>query len=170
MKTINILLLATTLLLTSCSNKMIKQLEDNSEHFAKLQQTQKMALMQNSEVYALLSATYLQTKVAKRYRATAKDRKRGEKFIVGLFFSDQNATIEDANITLNNQKPLKVKKLERGDKRLKDIPLLNSWSSYYLLKFKHINKKSVKLKFEVEGVGKKKKKFYKVARYLLQAK
>lgn len=159
-----------TLMLTSCHNKMIEQLNQNKEHFAKLQQTQKIALIQDGKVYALLSATYLQTKVANRYRATAKDRKRGEKFIVALLFSDQNATIADANITLNNQKPLKVKKLESDDKRLKDIPLLNSWSSYYLLKFKHINKKSVKLKFEVESVGKKHKKFYKVARYLLHSK
>jgi len=157
-------------MLTSCQNKMIQQLNQNKEHFANLQQTQKIALMQDGEVYALLSATYLHTKVANRYRASHKDKKRGEKFIVGIFFTDQNATIADANITLNKQQPIKLKKLESDDKRLKDIPLLNNWSSYYLLKFKHINKKSVKLKFEVEGVGKKHKKFYKVARYLLQAK
>jgi len=149
---------------------MIERFEDKQEFFAKLQQSKKIALMQNGEVYALLSATYLHTKQPFRYRAKAKDKRRGEKFVVGLFFSDLNSTIEDANITLNNQTPIKIKKLEREHKLLKNIPLLNSWSSYYMIKFKYINQKVVKLGFEIEGVGKKSKKFHKVARYLLEPK
>lgn len=147
---------------------MIDQLEKNKTFYAKLQQTKKLALMHEDEVYGLLSATYLQDKQHFKHRTTKKERRGGEKFVVGLFFADPNSTLEDANITLNNQPPIKIKKLDNDHKLLQNLPLKNSWATYYMMKFQYSKKKVVTLRFEVEGIGAQEKKFYKVSRYLLE--
>jgi len=149
---------------------MIDQFNDNKSSYAKMQQSQKIALMQDEEVYALLSITYLTQKQPFRYRPKAIDKKRGERFVVGIFLSDDNATVKDLNITLNHQPPIRVRKLEPNHKLLKDIPMLNSWSSYYMYKFKYRNQRVINFECSIKDVDKKNKKFYKVSRYLLEPK
>jgi len=149
---------------------MMQRFEEKKLLFAHLQQTQKIALVAEGDVYALLVATYLQDKLPFRYRFDANDKIQGEKFVVGLFFSDANNTLQDANITLNHQPPLTITPLEHNNTQLAHIPLKNSWSQYYLIHFAHSPQKVVSLEFGVEGVETKSKKFYKVARYLLEPK
>jgi len=165
-----LLFILTILFLTGCHNKTIDRFKTHKATFAALQQTKKIALLKEGEVDTLISATYLLEKQSLAYGAKNSNKGIDERFVVGIFFSDANATLEDLNITLNNQSPITIKKVESSDKCMLTIPMLNSWSNYYLIAFNPINQNTVELAFEKKGVEKKNKKFHKVARYLLEPK
>ena len=144
----NIILIVTLLLLTSCNNKMIDKFNSKKEFYQNLQQSQKI------DKQAII--TYLHRKQHLNHKVTIKDKLLGEKFIVGIL----NSNIENHIITLNSIKPIKIRVVKNSD--LKDIPLRNSWSKYYLVEFKYINSNKLKFKFDDISVD-----FYKVAKYLI---
>ncbi|KIM12311.1 MAG: hypothetical protein KU38_05390 [Sulfurovum sp. FS08-3] len=149
---------------------MIDRFHLQKASFATLQQTQKIAFFKEGSTYVAINATYLQEKQSLGYRANSDDKSKGERFVVGIFLGDVNVTFEDMNITLNNQPPLEVTKLDSNDKHLLTIPMQNGWSHYYLVRFAYIEQKTINLTVTLEGEEKKNKKFYKVARYLLEPK
>ena len=144
----NIIIIVTILLLTSCSNKMIDRFNSQKEFYQNLQQTKKI------EKKAIV--TYLHNKQHLKHKYSKKERLLGEKFIVGIF----NGDIENHTITLNSTKPIKITSIKNS--QLKDIPLKNSWSRYYIVEFKYINSNRLKFKFDDSLV-----EFYKVAKYLI---
>jgi len=144
----NIILIVTILLLTSCNNKMIDKFNSKNKFYQNLQQSK------NIDKEAIV--TYLHIKQHLKYKVTDVEKLRGERFIVGVF----NSEIKNHTITLNSIKPIKVTLLK--SKELKDMPLKNSWSRYYLVEFKYINSNKLKFKFDDTLV-----EFYKVAKYLM---
>jgi len=95
-----------------CHNKTIDRFKTHKATFAALQQTKQIALLKEGEVDTLISATYLLEKQSLAYGAKNSNKGISERFVVGIFFGDANATFEDLNITLNNQSPIAIKKVE----------------------------------------------------------
>ncbi len=144
----NIILVVTILLLTSCNNKIIDKFNSKKEFYQNLQQSKKI------DKKAVV--TYLHNKQHLKHKSNKIEKAKGERFIVGIFDGEMDTHI----ITLNSIKPAKITALKSSE--LKDIPLQNSWSSYYLVEFKYINSNRLKFQFDDSIV-----KFYKGAKYLI---
>ncbi len=163
------------LFLTSCENKMLNQLHNKQDFYANLQQTQKIILSDNNETKAMLSITYLHSKEYLKYKSSKKQKEKGERFIVGIFFEDTNSSLSmDLNnsysIRLGRKYPKDIKELSINDDILKNIPMVNNWSKYYLVTFAHKSKKRFNFVLSHKDYGIKRIKFYKVAKYLFNAK
>ncbi len=155
----------------SCSSKHEAKLDRNlgksiamDRH---IQKTEKVAIRDVNETKVLLTATYLNADSSLR---DEKD-KVNEKFVVGLYrvdgMKDMPLISDEQNLTIHiaypkptkrdhfsrkelkkrakgvDRLPLSVKKLAYNNPLLKDISLVNTWSSYYLVKFPH----SIETKF-----------------------
>ncbi len=152
-----------SLFLGSCS----KAEKNLMEHYQKtlkynkhLQKTEKLQLYQGDITKAMLTATYL-------YNPNTP--KADEEFIIGLHLSDE--IDEDNNssgylLTLNGKKAQKVEELKRDDTRLKNIPFVTEWGSYYIASFPHTNSKKFQLKFDSALYGTGSLEFAKVAKYI----
>ncbi len=146
--------------------KLGRDLKKTVEVDRHIQKTEKISIRDANETKILLAATYLNAE-----RSYNDDNHRvNEKFIIGLYrvdgdkdadliSSEQNLTIHIAypkptkrdHFTRKEKKkrakgfnalPIAVKRLSMSDPLLKNISLVNSWSSYYLVEFPHsINKK-----------------------------
>lgn len=163
------------LFLTSCENKMLNQLNKRQDFYANLQQTQKITLSQDDETKAMLSITYLHSKEYLKYQSSKTQKEEGEKFIVGIFFEDTNSSLSmdlnnDYSVRLGRKHPKDIKELSINDDILKNIPMVNNWSKYYLVTFAHKPKKRFNFVLSHQEYGIKRIKFYKVAKYLFNAK
>jgi hypothetical protein len=168
------LILVSIILINGCStkkeDKLLKEYNIKKREYLKLQKTEKVVLYDNSIVKAILTATYLNTH--------NKTDKKDETFIVGLYLSDEDMNNtnnifgtdnkdSDYKLTLDGKEPIKVEKLNNNDKRLKKTSFISEWNSYYLVTYKHQNKKRLTLVFKSQQYGEGRLSFAKVAKYTL---
>ncbi len=163
------------LFLTSCENKMLNQLHNKQDFYAHLQQTQRITLSKDDNTKAILSVTYLHSKEYLKYKSSRKQKEDGERFIIGIFFEDNNSSLSmDLNnsysIRLGRKIPKDIKELSINDNILENIPMVNNWSKYYLVTFAYKPRKRFNFVFSHQEYGTKRIKFYKVAKYLFKAK
>ena len=164
---------------TGCSTKGEKRME---KAFAKttgsstlMQKTEKIKISENNEVKVSLAVTYLNDE-----ESIMDDKNKiREKFIINIYRSDDvNSTgLIDAEqkLTLNIQYPesdkefnraekikrdrgidrlpLKIQKLSLSDPLLKNIPMVNSWNSYYYVEFPHTRRKKFALVYQNKRYG-----------------
>ena len=166
---------------TGCSSKNEKHMDKSfgkvSDFGAGMQKTENIKLSEDSEVKIFLTATYLNGEES----VLDEDNKIKEKFVVGLYQSgDVNLTgliNADQNLTINikypksdkvftraekierkkgiDRLPVTVKKLSLGDPLLKNVPLVNTWSSYYYVEFPHTEREKFALTYQNKVYGKK---------------
>ncbi len=179
-----LLLIGMVIFFAGCSskeeNRMNKSFGKISDSGAGMQKTENIKLSQDGEVKIFLTATYLNGEES----VLDEDKKIKEKFIVGLYQADDvNLTgliNADQNLTINIQYPksdkeftraekierkkgvdklpVSVKKLSLDDPLLKNVPLINTWNSYYYVEFPHTERKMFSLTYQNKVYGKKKMK------------
>ncbi len=164
-----ILLLASLLYLGGCATKeeecSVKEHSDFGQLFTKdeiyhtaLINTQKAQLMASFETKALLTATYLnpvylERKCRKKLKEKLQD---GEYFFVGIYIDNsksQHFETKGYSLTLNGQDPIEVKALDKDDPLRYEMPMVDNWSHYYLVKFKQTSQKNFSLIFENDRFG-----------------
>ena len=176
-----LLLIGVIILFAGCSskeeNRMNRSFGKISNSGAGMQKSQNIKLSQDGEVKILLTATYLNSEES----AADKDKKIKEKFIVGLYQSDDGNFTglinPDQNLTINIQYPesdkeftraekierkkgvdrlpLTVKNLSLDDPLLKYVPLVNTWNDYYYVEFPHTERRMFTLTYQNKVYGKK---------------
>ncbi|SFV64953.1 hypothetical protein MNB_SV-6-1445 [hydrothermal vent metagenome] len=158
------------ILFMGCSSKHETKLDRDLEKSIvvdrNIQKTEKITIRDENETKILLTATYLNAE-----SSLADDSNRvHEKFIIGIYrvdgIKDMDLISDEQNLTIRiaypkptkrdhfSRKELKkrakgvvklpvaVKKLSHNDPILRNMSLVNSWSSYYFVEFPHsINKK-----------------------------
>ena len=181
-------------LFLGCSSKnessMKRTFDKNIAKHTKLQKSEKIKISLNEEVKVAITATYLNSK------ESLHDEKNSihEKFIVGIYQSGDiygvGFSSNEQNITLNidypktdkeltkeeerirrrgyNALPLISRELSHSDPILSNIPLVNSWTQYYLLEFPHTNRDKFVLIYQNRQLGRTKHQlsFAKSAKYL----
>lgn len=155
-------------LLLGCASKKEKDLmqtySEEINYYKKLQKTEKTQLYHENVTKAMLTATYLYISNFE------KSDTRDEVFIVGIHLEDedsQHINTEGYALTLNGKRAKEIKALSLDDERLKEIPFVIEWGSYYLVTFPHTSSKKVTLVFESQLYGKGLLHFAKVAKYVL---
>jgi len=156
-------------LFAGCSSKeeqaLMAKCRQNRVYYKKLFQTEKIQLCRGGETKLLLTATY-------RYRRmdlSFEEDQREEVFIVGIYREDDTGTesaSEDFTLTLNGREPIRIKRLDSTDKRLKDMPFVTEWGSYFEVNFPHSAEKKFDLVFKSTLYGEGKLHFAKKAKYL----
>jgi len=179
-----LLLTGLIILFAGCSskeeNRMNKSFGKITDSGAVMQKTEDIKLRQDGEVKIFLTATYLNGEES----IADDDEKIKEKFIVGLYQADDvNHTgliNADQNMTINIQYPksdkeftraekikrrkgidklpLTVKELSLDDPLLKNVPMVNTWNTYYFVEFPHTKRKTFSLTYQNKVYGKKKMK------------
>ena len=155
-------------LLLGCSSKqetdLMQAYNEKVNYHKQLQKTEKTQLYRDNTTKAMLTATYLYTPNFEN------NDTRDEVFIVGLYLEDKASgkiNGEGNTLTLNGKKAKEIKSLSLDDERLKDLPFVTPWSSYYLVTFPHESNKKITLVFNSDLYGKGKLHFAKVAKYVL---
>lgn len=155
-------------LLLGCTSKqeadLMQAYNEKVNYHKQLQKTEKTQLYQDNVTKAMLTATYLYTPNFENSDT------RDEVFIVGLYLEDKASgkiNGEGNTLTLNGKKAKEIKSLSLDDERLKDLPFVTPWSSYYLVTFPHESNKKITLVFNSDLYGKGKLYFAKVAKYVL---
>jgi len=158
-----------TLFLFGCSTKeekvLLQAYDKKKIYHKKLLHTEKVQLYNGSETKVLLTATYLFTQTG----IPKEEDRRDEVFIVGLYMEDEEAvhfTAGDFNLTLNGKTPKSVTVLESSDRRLKDIPFVTSWGSYFEVLFPHTSSEKFDLVFNSRIYGERSLHFAKKAKYV----
>jgi len=165
--------LSTLILLVGCSSKedqaLFRLYSENQTYNKYLKHTEKATLSKGEQSKIVLMATYL-------YPAKFKEREASlEKFIVGVIFDEpdissltfKNKTESGSyRLILKNSSAVHVEKLALTDKRLKDIPFVSEWGTYYEVAFPHIESKSFSLVLTHPKYGTKKLLFSKVAKFV----
>jgi len=165
----NILLLTTALLVFGCSQKQeecgVEERSDFGQLFTKdeiyhtsLVNTQKAQLMASFETKALLTATYLnpvfeRRDCKKRFKNQMDD---AEYFFVGVYISNSEKhkfNTKGYSLTLDGEKPIEVKLLDKNDPLRYEMPMVDNWSRYYKVKFRKTDKKDFSLIFENDRFG-----------------
>jgi len=142
-----------------------------------IQKTEKIAIRDVNETKILLTATYLNAE-----SSLEDDRNRvNEKFIIGLYrvdgIKDMDLISDEQNLTIHiaypkptkrdnfsrkelkkrakgvDRLPLKVVKLSLDNPLLKNMSLINSWSSYYFVEFPHSIKRRFTLTYQNKTYG-----------------
>ena len=155
-------------LLLGCTSKqeadLMQAYNEKVNYHKQLQKTEKTQLYQDNVTKAMLTATYLYTPNFENSDT------RDEVFIVGLYLEDKASgkiNGEGNTLTLNGKRAKEIKSLSLDDERLKDLPFVTPWSSYYLVTFPHRSNKKITLVFNSDLYGKGKLHFAKVAKYVL---
>jgi len=182
-------------ILSSCSFKDEKKMQNSfNKHLIsqkKLQKSEKIRIFSNGETKIALTATYLNG-----YQSlTDKDEKEREKFIIGVYQSNDVYAIgfkgEEQNLSLHVEYPRTDDKLSREEELarragydalpitmveiasnsslLQNIPLVNSWSKYYYIEFPHTYNNQFSIIFQNSQFGLDKKyslNFAKNKKYL----
>jgi hypothetical protein len=153
------------LFVIGCSNSvdsLWKEHEQKADYRAKLLKTQKAILYDEDGNKAYITATYING-----FDAQDKDL---EKFVVSLYIEDSDDYMgldKDYYLRLGDKKPLKIKKLDKNDKLLKDISFKTEWKNYYLVEFTHVKSDKLYLIFGHKGSSEVKLYFAKKAKYNL---
>jgi len=140
-------------------NPNMKQLltKDDIYHTS-LINTHKAQLIASLETKALLTATYLNPVVEQNpdWRSFQFNPHDGEYFFVGVYISDSKEhsfNTKGYKLTLNNQEPIEVKAIGKNDPLRYEMPMVDNWSNYYLVKFRANSEDEQKLIFESERFG-----------------
>lgn len=132
-----------TIIFSGCSSYSSTKYFGKDDFYLKaLQETKKADIVVNNEVNSIFTATYL-NRVDKKYDNEFKN------FIISLY-STTNNKIENPIFILNDEiNYINIEKIEKDSELIKSIPLKNSWSNYYFVKFKVENSiKKLKLTFK----------------------
>ncbi|MEA3492504.1 MAG: hypothetical protein U9R27_11455 [Campylobacterota bacterium] len=179
-----VLFLGVAVFFAGCNLKHEESLEKSFEQMTPLgkhmQKTEKITLTKDSEVKILLTASYLNGEAS---IVDDEDRVH-EKFIIGVYQADDvdiaGLINADQSLTINvgypksdkrftkaqrdirkrgvDKPPVTVKKLSPGDPLLKNMPMVNNWSSYYYVEFPHTKKKKFELTYQNRIYGKEPKR------------
>lgn len=165
-----ILLLSSLLLLLGCASKKenltTKECSDSKAfsmqgevYHNSLVNTQKAQLSDAMETKALLTATYLNPVLTKApcAKALTAFRDDGEYFFVGVYLSDAQThhfNSQGYNLTLNGLEPIEVLAVAKNDPLMKQMPMVDNWSSYYKVKFEKSSLDNFSLTFENDQFGK----------------
>ena len=135
------------LLFTACAKKesiVDKQNQKSSTYFKYLE---------NIKIKKVLENKYVKTTVwvadLKQIDPLKFDN-LNENFLISVFYGDEQNN-KGYDISLNDQKPLNIEKIDKNDPLLKDLALKNSWADYYIYSFKKQNLKEAVLKFTDEN-------------------
>ena len=154
-----------------------KSLQQMSGSGKRMQRTENIEIKDENGTMVSVTATYLNPQESLR----DEKEKLPEKFIVGLYQADdagmgglinseQNLTINldypetDRDLSRAERKkrakgierlPLRIEPLSLEDPRLKNIPMVNRWSSYYYVEFPHTKKENFVLTYQNKIYGKK---------------
>ena len=138
---------------TGCMQKTGLFAPDLMEEKA-LSATRKGEIYNSLEIKASLVATYL-NEVLKSYQSDDKAY-----FLVSIFidndYSDpkkQGLFNPDYILTLNGEKPLEIKLLDKDDDLIKIAPVQNMWSHYYLVTFPKSSSRKLMMRFESQRYG-----------------
>lgn len=127
---------AILLLFTGCGRSAFFGFTSSSVYNDSLSHTKKLEINDKFESKLLLTATYLSAVYPEKYG-------ENESFLIGLYitddFKDEKAGINNPNfkITLNSEPFLGATELDKEDQILKQMPLINRWSRYYIVDFEH---------------------------------
>lgn len=133
-------------------------------HEQSLLHTKKGEIVTSFETKAIIFATYL-NQVDEKFQNDSNDT-----FLIGVYIPKDYA--KKAKRGLKNplfllrdgdgKKPLKVKRLERDDKLMQFMPIVNSWCEYFKVDFKTKQKaRKIKLIYKNKNYGKVKLNFLK---------
>ncbi len=164
-KKIRILLTSALFVLSGCSSTLEKNSNNIAQLFTKdeiyhvsLLNTHKAQLIASLETKALLTATYLNPVFKhKNCKNFCIDVKGGEYFFIGVYISNSKIQRFDAqgySLTLNGNKPIEVKKLDKDDPLRYEMPMVDNWSTYYKVKFPKVDQDELTLVFENDRFGK----------------
>lgn len=159
------LFLIVTVLLSACVSKEEKALmniynKENIYH-QQLQKTEKIQFKVEGITQLSATATHLKDKKSKAF---------DEIFVLGIYAEvETEASFESLGLstTLNGSKPKSIKALAEDSPYLKHLSFVSSWSQFYLLRFSHTEKKSLKLSLTSTQYGEEHFYFAKVAKYVL---
>ncbi len=124
-----------------------------------IKNTHKGDIINSQETKAILISTYL--------NPIYSEYKNNEYFYIGIYInnelSNENSTLEDINytLTLNNLKPISIKKAKKNDKFKKELAFINSWFKYYIVEFDKSKDKDLNLTFNYHKFGTTELKFIK---------
>jgi len=159
-----IILIVTILLFSGClsrqieNTKLSKLTKRDNIYYVALLNTKKAQIIASFETKALLIATYLNPVFKDRSRCSiCFDTSNGEYFLIGLFINGERESKFDGSgysITLNGLAPEDLKEVDRDDPLLKEMPMVNNWSSYYIAKFPKQKGALLRLLFKSDIFGK----------------
>jgi len=167
-----IFLLIFILLFSSCSKKGIetsklsKLTKRDDIYYIALINTQKGQLIASLETKALLIATYLNPVFKDRPKCSiCFDTSDGEYFLLGLFINgEREAKFGEESgymVSLNGEEPIELKEIDKDDPLLKEMPMVNNWSTYYIAKFPIQSSNILILSFKSDLFGEDKLEFLK---------
>jgi len=154
--------LTATLIFSGCTikeNSNIAQLfkQDDIYHIS-LMNTKKAQLIASLETKALLTATYLNPVFEyMKCKNSCMTNSKEEYFFVGVYITDSEDHAFNSKgyeLKLNGKKPIGIQKLEKNDPLRYQMPMINNWSTYYKVKFPHVQGNALKLTFENDRFGK----------------
>ena len=139
----------------------LSQAFSNDETYHRsLVNTQKAQLGTAMETKALLTATYLNPVLMPKKLDEQKfefDMDDGEYFFIGVHIVDSQEHVFNAegySLTLNGFEPLEVIQVDTNDPFYDKMPMIDTWSTYYKVKFKKSPKDNFSLIFENDRFGK----------------
>ena len=142
----------------ACSSKddprLLQEVQNNSALYNNLLQSKDIRVIKDDRIFGLVSFTYLFEK-----GITDNDEQEDERFIVGIYHQEDNPA--NWSLTLNKKAPKEIKKLDQDSPYLTSIPLVNSWTQYYLVLFEHTKSKKIALLYEDGMLGAHKVDFFK---------
>jgi len=166
-----IFLLVLILLFNGCLKKNIedtklsKLTKRDDIYYVALLNTQKGQIVASLETKALLIATYLNPVFRDKSKCSiCFDTSDGEYFLVGLFINgERESKFGDSgyNINLNGVEPMELKEVDRDDPLLKEMPMVNNWSTYYIAIFPKQDSNKLILNFKSDLFGEDKLEFLK---------
>jgi len=165
-------LLIFILLFSSCSRydvddtKLSKLTKRDDIYYMALLNTQKAQIVASLETKALLIATYLNPVFRDKPKCSiCFDTSDGEYFLLGLFINgERESKFGDSSgyrVTLNGVEPIELKEVDRYDPLLKEMPMVNNWSTYYIAKFPKNSSNRLILDFKSDLFGEDKLEFLK---------
>lgn len=143
MKNILIVLLV-GVALTGCGKSGYFGFTSSTTYTNALEHTKRIETRDNFESRMLLSATYLNAIYPENYN-------KSEFFLIGIYISNdfkkELSGINNPNykITLNDNHFSSAKELGKDDPLLKKMPLINRWSTYYVVSFAEVNGSNLSL-------------------------
>lgn len=156
------LTLVLSIFFLGCSSKddsaLLKHLSENSTRYTNLQQTKNIKVMQEDRIFGFVSLTYLYEKGMVDY-----DDASDERFVVGIYHQEDD--LGNWSLRLNDKEPKKIELLKENSAHLRELPLINSWTKYYLVTFEHTKSADINLLYEDPALGSHKVQFSKKFTY-----
>lgn len=117
-----------TILVSGCATRnAFSKLDISQEQEIATEQTRSGKIMNKDKVDGIFSAIYLNNVYGKTDAKT-------NNFYISMYLKNKN---NDLNITMNNERPLKIKKLEEENNFSHLLPMKTSWTSNYVLAFEN---------------------------------